>query len=125
MYLFKTRLSKVFKETFMSLINQSKLIVWLHWVIHYLWGKKKYALTHALILIHVENLYMSIFSLTFDSDGVVSREATMNETTALQLSAAAGIWLIHGCKILICKNICILRKIMFTAISTDKLFLIK
>ena len=125
MYFFRTRLSNVFKETFLSLINQSKLITWLHWVIHYLWGNKKYALTHALILIHVENLYRSIFSLTFDSDGVVSGEATMNETAALQFSAAVGIWLVHGCKILIYKNVCILRKIMSNAINTDKLFLIK
>ena len=38
-------------------------------------------------LIHVENLHRSIFFPTLDSDNAISREATMNETTALQLSA--------------------------------------
>ena len=41
-------------------------------------------------LIHMKNLHRSIFFLTFDSDNAISQEATLNETTALQLSAVVG-----------------------------------
>ena len=41
-------------------------------------------------LTHVENLQKSIFFRTFDSEKAMSQEATMNETTAFQLSALVG-----------------------------------
>ena len=117
--------------------SNHKLIAWLHWVIiHYLWGIKKYVILVFCItkikvrkkpmkFIHVENLHRSIFFPTFDSDNPISREATMNETTRLQLSAVVGNLLIHGCQILIRKNFCILRKILFAAINTAKFFLVE
>ena len=120
-----------------TLRSNHKLIAWLHWVIvHYLWGVKKYVIPVFCItkikvrkkpmkFIHVENLHRSIFFPTFDSDNAISREATMNETTALQLSAVAGNWLIHGCQILIRKNFCILCKIVFAAINVAKIFLVE
>ena len=75
-------------------------------------------------LIHMENLHRSIFFLTFDSDNAISWEVTMNETDVLQPSAVVGNWLIHGCQILICKNFCILHKIVFAVIYTVNFFIV-
>ena len=113
-----------------------RIIAWLHQVTHYLQGIKKHVILVICIskikvgkkpmkLTCMENLYRSIFFSTFGSDNAISREATMNETTALQLSAVVGNWLIHGCQILICKNFCILHKIVFTVIYTAKFFHVK
>ena len=113
-----------------------RLIAWLCQVIHYLQGIKKYTILIICIskikvrkkpmkLIHMENLHRSIFLLTFDCENAISWEATMNETTALQLSAVVGNWLILGWQILICKNFCVLHKIVFAVINTAKFFLVK
>ena len=69
--------------------------------------------------------HRSIFFPVFNSDNAISREPTMNEITALQPSAVVGNWLIDVCQILSCKNICILRKIVFAVINTAKFFLVK
>ena len=80
-------------------------------------------------LIHMENLDRSIFFPKFDSDNVISRKATMNETIVLQLSAVVGNWLIHGCQILICKNFwyfaqnCMLLSILLSFFLINKTFL--
>ena len=85
-----------------------RLIAWLHRVIHNLWGIKQYIILVICItnikarkkpmkLIHIENLHRSVIFPTFDSDNAISREATMNETIALQLSEVLGNWIIHGC----------------------------
>ena len=106
-----------------TLRTNHKIIAWLHWVSHYFWGIKKYVILVICITkikvrkkpmkcIYVENLHRSIFFLMFDSVNAISREATMNETTALQLSTVVGNWLIHGCQILICKKFCILCKLL-------------
>ena len=99
-----------------TLRSNDKLITWLHWVIiHYLWASKNMSFSPSaspkskpakkpMKFIHVENLHRSIFFPTFDSDNAISREATMNETTALQFSVVVGNWLIHGCQVLISKN---------------------
>ena len=115
-----------------TLRSNHKLIAWLHWVIiHYLWGIKKYViLVFCITKIKVEkkpmeNLHRSIFFLTFDSDNAIFWEATISETTALQLSAVVCNWLILGCQILIRKNFCTLHKIVFAAINAAKFFLIK
>ena len=119
-----------------TLRSNHNLIAWLHWVIiHYLWAKKChphliFCITKIRVtkkpmkFIHVENLHRSIFFPTFDSDNAISWEATMNETTALQLSAVVGNWLIYGCQILIRKNFS-LCKIVFAAINTVKFFLVQ
>ena len=94
-----------------------RLIAWLCQVIHYLQGIKKYVILIICIskfkvrkkpmkFIHMENRRRSIFLLIFDCKNAISWEATMNETTVLQLSAVVGNWLIHGCQILIFKNFC-------------------
>ena len=120
-----------------TLRSNHKLIAWLHWVIiHYLWGIKKYVILVFCItkirvrkmpmkFIHVENLHRSIFFLTFDSDNAIFWEATISETTALQLSAVVCNWLILECQILIRKSFCTLHKIVFAAINATKFFLIK
>ena len=117
--------------------SNNKLIAWLHWVIiHYLCGIKKYVILVCITkikvskkpmkFIHVENLHRSIFFPTFDSNNAISRQATMNETTAPLLSAVSGNCLIYGCQILIIrKNFCILHKIVFAAINTTKCFLVE
>ena len=46
---------------------------------------------------------------------VYSREAAINENTALQISAVVSNLLNHGYQILIYKNFCMLRKIVFVA----------
>ena len=75
-------------------------------------------------LIYVENLDRSIFFPTFDSDDAISREANMNETTSLQLSAVICNWTTHRVKFSFAEMFVFGVKFVFAAINTAKFFLL-